>query len=221
METTRSQRFTEVIEYLLKAKKAYNQVDLGEKLGVTKSRISDLKNGTKPLSDKMIELIVREFPEISSSWLMTGEGEMLRVESAPPPRGEDTVELPLIPISAMAGALSGDGRSFMEYDCEKYVVPAFEGADFLIRVQGDSMTPTYESGDIVACQRVPLDRLWFQWGKAYVIDTRQGALVKRIEPSEAEGCISIRSDNPRYKPFDLPTEEVNGVALVKGLIRVE
>lgn len=219
----RRERLNEAFNFLKNKGIVHTQKDVAKKMGSTSPNVSSALKGVESvLTENFLRRFNEAFGEIfDEQWLLTGEGEMLRVESAPPPRGEDTVELPLIPISAMAGALSGDGRSFMEYDCEKYVVPAFEGADFLIRVQGDSMTPTYESGDIVACQRVPLDRLWFQWGKAYVIDTRQGALVKRIEPSEAEGCISIRSDNPRYKPFDLPTEEVNGVALVKGLIRVE
>jgi hypothetical protein len=83
------------------------------------------------------------------------------------------------------------------------------------------MMPRYLSGDIVACKRVPLDRLWFQWGKTYLIDTMQGALIKRIEPSDQEGCISIHSNNTIYKPFDLPVNEINGVALVVGVIRVE
>lgn len=83
------------------------------------------------------------------------------------------------------------------------------------------MMPKYVSGDIVACQCVPLDRLWFQWGKAYVLDTRQGALVKRIEPSTNKECVSIHSENPKYKPFDLHIAEISGIALVKGIIRVE
>jgi phage repressor protein C with HTH and peptisase S24 domain len=109
----------------------------------------------------------------------------------------------------------------MDYECERFVVPIFRGAEFLIRVQGDSMMPRYMPGDIVACKRVPLDKLWFQWGKTYIVDTRQGALIKRLEPSSADGCVSIHSENEAYKPFDLPTDEINGVALVVGLIRVE
>lgn len=170
-----------------------------------------------PTTDKM-RSILDAFPELSQQWLLTGEGEMLNSNTEV---ANNTQTLPLIPIDAMAGALSGSSQTFMEYDCEQYVVPVFNGADFLIRVQGDSMTPKFESGDIVACKRVPLDRLWFQWGKVYVIDTDQGALVKRMEPSEQEGCVSIHSENKKYKPFDLPTEEIYGVALVVGVIRVE
>ena len=134
---------------------------------------------------------------------------------------EDTMSLPLIPIDAMAGALVGSSDMIMDYDCERYIVPIFKGANFLIRVQGDSMMPRYIPGDIVACKRVTMDRLWFQWGKCYVLDTRQGALLKRIEPSDQEGFVQICSDNSAYKPFALPIEEINGVALVVGTIRVD
>lgn len=137
-----------------------------------------------------------------------------------PPEVE-TRELPLLPFDALAGALTGTDIQVMEYDCEKYVVPAFKDAKFLVRVSGDSMIPRYMSGDIVACKDITLDRLWFQWGKTYVISTTQGVLIKRIEPSEKEGCVSIHSYNSEYKPFDFPTDEINGIAIVVGLIRQE
>ena len=45
---------------------------------------------------------------------------------------------------------SGENNSAMEYECEKYIAPEFKNADFLTRVQGDSMEPEFFSGDIVA-----------------------------------------------------------------------
>lgn len=128
--------------------------------------------------------------------------------------------IPLIPIDAMAGALSGE-QTVLEYECERYVVPAFRGAHFLIRVKGSSMYPTYSSGDIVACQKVPMTDLFFQWNKVYVIDTDQGALIKRIKPGSDRKHISIVSDNPDYDPFELPYSSIHAVALVIGVIRLE
>ena len=205
-------------EYL--EEQGYTQELLANKLKVDKAHVNKLLNGKKEFGKQT----ARKWSDLfglSYSWLLTGEGSMLQNVAPSPPAPQPTMELPLIPIDAMAGALTGTDVTFMDYDCEKYIVPAFKGAEFLVRVQGDSMTPRYYSGDIVACRRVPLDRLWFQWGKVYVIDTRQGALLKRIEPSKLEGHISIHSENPAYRPFDLPLEEVNGVALVMGTIRVE
>ena len=201
--------------------KGLSQREIADSMGVCPAYINAVLCGRKAIGKKVAEKISNLYG-LSASWLLTGEGEMLNqptnekeVSEKEKPNG-----LPLIPIEAMAGVLSGMDTSVMEYDCERYHVPLFSGADFLIRIQGDSMMPKYVPGNIVACKRVPLDKLWFQWGKVYVIDTRQGALIKRIEPS-SEGFISLCSDNPSYKPFDLPVDEINGVALVIGQIGLE
>lgn len=83
------------------------------------------------------------------------------------------------------------------------------------------MLPTYKSGDIVACQRTPMDNIFFQWNKPYILDTRQGAIIKRIKPGSDDKHILIISDNKDYDPFELPYSEINAVALVLGLIRME
>lgn len=128
--------------------------------------------------------------------------------------------IPLIPLSAMAGAFTDD-ISVMEYECERYVIPAFKGADFLIQVKGDSMQPTYYSGDLVACQRVPLNDLFFQWNKTYVLDTVQGPLIKRIRRGSDDRHVLVVSDNTAYEPFELSKDQFHGVALVRGLVRLE
>ena len=128
--------------------------------------------------------------------------------------------IPLIPLEAMAGALTSE-QTVLEYECERYVVPAFSGADFLITVKGDSMQPTYKSGDMVACKRVPMSDLFFQWNKTYVIDTNQGPLIKRIKSGSDKTHLLIVSDNDRYEPFELPMSAIYAVALVIGVIRLE
>lgn len=128
--------------------------------------------------------------------------------------------IPLIPLSAMAGAFTGE-TSVIEYECERYVIPAFKGADFLIPVKGDSMQPTYYSGDLVACQRVPLNDLFFQWNKTYVLDTAQGPIIKRIRRGSDDEHVLIVSDNTEYEPFELSKSQFHGVALVRGLVRLE
>ncbi len=120
----------------------------------------------------------------------------------------------------MAGALTGE-QSVLEYECERYVVPAFSGADFLMPVKGNSMAPTYASGDIVACQRVPMTDIFFQWNKAYILDTNQGAIIKRVKPGSDSEHVLLVSDNTDYNPFELQRKDIYAVALVIGLIRLE
>lgn len=190
--------------------KGMSQKKFEQASGLSNGYLNSLRHA--PSADKL-SAILEAFPDLSRTWLLTGEGTMM------PTDGQKSGGIPLIPQSAMAGALAGESNSWRPYDCEYYVIPEFANSDFLIRVSGDSMMPDFQPGDVLACRRVPLDRLWFQWGKAYIVDTRQGPLVKKIMPSDKDGCIKIVSANPNYPPFDLEVEEINGVALVEGFIR--
>lgn len=128
----------------------------------------------------------------------------------------------MIPIDAMAGFGTGD-RQVMEYECDQYVVPEFSElrVDFLIRVKGSSMYPKYRSGDLVACKKLSLTDIFFQWNKIYVLDTEQGALIKRVQKGSSKDTITIVSENERYEKFELSLQKINAIALVVGAIRFE
>lgn len=230
MKTFSSQ---EVIARLKEALNITTDIDLSNRLGISKSALSNWK--ARNTLD--LPLVFSICEHINMDWLFTGEGDMLKSPSTPSspstPIDERPTEpahhvpenskegIPLIPLSAMAGAFTGDDNGVMEYECERYVIPAFKGADFLMPVKGDSMQPTYYSGDLVACQRVPLNDLFFQWNKTYVLDTAQGPLIKRIRRGSDEQHVLIVSDNPEYEPFELSKDQFHGVALVRGLVRLE
>lgn len=207
-----------------------NKAQFASRLGITPQGLSTwIKRETFD-----IELIFSKCEYLSAQWLLTGDGEMIENnrqtksdlfsekdgKALAQPADPTQKGIPLIPFSAMAGALTGE-KAILEYECERYVVPAFSGADFLMPVKGNSMAPTYSSGDIVACQRVPMAGLFFQWNKPYVLDTNQGAIIKRIKPGCDPQHVMLISDNPDYDPFELPYEDIYAVALVIGLIRLE
>lgn len=192
-------------------------------IGVSEANVRNYKNGVMPKAD-FLEKIARSF-DININWLLTGEGNMLRTESKEEnipvahPSDSPMEGIPLIPISAMAG-IHGE-QTVLEYECERFVVPTFKGAEFLISVKGSSMYPKYNSGDIVACKRLPMDDIFFQWNKVYVLDTDQGPLIKRVKPGSDKEHVLIVSDNERYEPFELPLDRIYHVALVIGVIRLE
>lgn len=170
-----------------------------------------------------IEILYTKCTELNPEWLLTGEGNMLKehnnlpiaVKTYNPDEG-----IPLIPTEAMGGVASGE-VSVLELDCERYVIPMFKGADFLIPVKDSSMIPKYNSGDIVACKKVPMQDIFFQWNKVYVLDTNQGAIIKRVAKSEEKDCIKIVSENPNYEPFDLHLSQIYSIAIVIGVVRQE
>lgn len=220
----------------------YSQTKLAKEYGLNQSVISEMIRGFREI-DRLVNIVSTKF-NISRDYIIDGELSKMginAVEEVFSPTGDNKMDeirdsvslmsykapnknigIPLIPTSAMAGALGGDSITINEWDIEDYyVIPAFKKSDFCIRVDGDSMQPRYMRGDILACTRVPLSNLWFQWGKVYIIDTRQGVLVKHVEKGNDSNHIKLVSDNTDYKPFEIPISELFGLAIVNGVIRVE
>ncbi len=129
--------------------------------------------------------------------------------------------VPLVSLAAVAGFGSPD-FAITEQDIEaNYVVPDFNGIDFMIRVKGSSMYPKYSSGDIIACRKIN-DSQFIQWNKCHVVGTKeQGLLVKRLKKGTTESSILAISDNKEYDPFEIPIDEITGIAIVVGVIRLE
>lgn len=140
--------------------------------------------------------------------------------------GDDgtVVSLPLIPLDAVAGLPTDDNDGVLFDNCERYTIPEFsaKGAQYLIRVSGTSMLPKYNNGDILACRRID-EITFFQWGKVYVMDTRQGALVKKLFPdkSNPDNVLCVSENKSEFPPFSLPKEEIRSLSIVVGVIGVE
>ena len=191
-----------------------------------------LKSGGTIGADKL-EIILNVYSDLNPEWLISGKGTMLRDDSKTKFYSEQKsnivelhqakskyVGIPLIPTSALAGILTGE-VSILDCECERYVIPLFKDAEFLIPVKGSSMIPKYNSGDIVACKKLSLSDIFFQWNKVYVIDTDQGVLVKRVHKSPDPDHIKIVSENPKYEPFELHLSRIHAIAIVIGVVRLE
>lgn len=201
-----------------------------ETLGVSKRKFYERINVSRGtlesdsgITEDVMAKFLAEFPEISEKWLLTGEGEMLkRAEMRMEIEGIDRKKaLPLLPVEAIAGWDGTMPTGVMDWQCEWLDMPNFiiRGADYLIRISGDSMYPEYRSGDIIACRRLS-EVTFFQWGKIYVIDSNQGVMLKRIEEAEDNpDYILCVSENPRHKPFRLLKSDIRSLSLVVGMIR--
>lgn len=171
------------------------------------------------------DLIITKCNNIDANWLLTGEGEMLKSENTKTETSkEESVKgIPLVNATAIGG-YGNNVFSFEERDVKDYyVIPKFKHkqVDFMIEVEGSSMYPKYNSGDVVAC-RIIKERNFIQWNKTHVIATReQGIIIKRIKPSDAPNSLLMVSDNESYDPFNVPEEEIEGLAIVVGVIRLE
>lgn len=183
-------------------------------LGLSVGTIGKSRKEGRDLSEKVVEQILKFYTDLNRIWLLTGEGDMLRPE-APVTAQEET--RPRIPTTVAAGALGGFAESVKAGDCQSFpVVKAFPKYDYTIVVRGDSMTPEYKQGDEIAIRRVVN---FIEWGKVYVLDTADGAILKRLYDN-GDGQFRCVSINPEYPDFTLPRDSVYGVFQVVGLLRL-
>ena len=175
-----------------------------------------VSNISKSIQPETIEKISLNFPELNTGWLLTGEGEMLKEDYA---KGSAEKGIPLIPNEAFAGygVFQYDDHPIVDF----YQIREFRNASFLLRVSGDSMSPKYHSGDLIACQKINEVTFW-QWHRIYALSTKnQGILIKRVEKSDQPESVTCVSENPDYDAFDLKKEEIVSVALVLGGVVME
>ena len=214
-----------ILRYL--SQKGVSAYELYKESGVTRG-ILQQNNG---ISEDNIARFLAYAPDVNIEWLITGEGPMLShpttpttpTTPTPPTSHPSTSGIPLIPLDAVAGFPAESGGGVRLEDCERYVIPEFEnkGANFLIRVSGDSMVPLYYSGDLLACRKIT-DIRFFQWGTVYVLETSQGVLVKRVQESadHADSILCVSENSSVHHPFLLPRDDIRSLSIIVGLVRL-
>lgn len=214
-------------------------MDIGEKITLLRDKFSDGNNlkfaklmGSSPttvsnwckadsLGKDVLVKILSNLPEIDANWLLMDRGSMLKPEATPVLQSRET-GTPLLPVEAWGGSLSGSSITVLAEQCKKYNVP-ISNIDYLIPIAGDSMMPDYCPGDVVGIKKIN-ESAFIEWGKVYVLDTCNGVVIKEVQPSGNEGCITCISRNAptKYKPFDisLNPEYFYGMYAVKGTVRI-
>ena len=228
LSNTPIQRIKEFIDTI-----SLNVSSFEKKVSMSNGSFASQLKKNKSIGIDKLENILKEFPQINANWLLTGKGDMLlampkeykpTLQKASVVAEPNTPSYPLLELEAFAGA--GDTSEFgTEIDRleERYVIPSFKGLkiDFMIKVNGSSMYPKYNSGDVVACRSID-ELLYLQWNKVYVIDTvTNGVMIKRVKKGTDEASITLKSDNKDYDDFSIPRTDIRNIALVVGVIRLE
>ncbi|WP_340074488.1 helix-turn-helix transcriptional regulator [Leptobacterium sp. I13] len=196
------------------------------KIGATSANFRGKKLETG-VNSELIEKIVSLYPNINLHWLLTGVGDMEQQTLNEPSEtylNSYINPIPLIPIDAVAGLGNGEIQIQQEDIIDNYIIPEFhrKGVEYIIRVGGNSMSPTYDSGNLIGCKTIN-DRSFFQWGRVYVLDTDQGVMVKRLFPvKDRDDVVECRSDNKEnYPPFIINKDSIYKIAIVVGALKIE
>lgn len=209
-----------------------------EDLGITYGNFKG-KAKEKALSSDVLAKIITKYPEISSEWLLTGNGEILKSEGATEviktPRVEiiepikvegrslmpkvvvvdnsDNDRIPLVSIKAQAGYLEGyDDSNYIE-KLPTYSVPDMRNGIYrMFQVSGFSMYPTLQDGSYVIGKFVE-NWEWLSDNRVCVVVTeRDGVIVKRVTNRAREkGFLYCKSDNRDYKHITVRVEDIREI----------
>lgn len=201
-------RFLLFIKYKKLSKREFQKT-----IGVSNSYIQNITTG---IGANVLRRITEIYPELNTTWLLTGEGEMLSprkeydnaTDIAPAPCSQP---VKLYDITASAGffELYNDDN---QRPIDTISVPSSVQADGAIYARGNSMQPVISSGDIIAF-KVINDPMYIAWGSIYIIDYSINGdhytTVKILQPGSTTGTIKLVSTNNDYPPREIPSDNIH------------
>ena len=204
-----------------------------EKMGFTKAQFeknAGLSNGFVDKSGdnsrrSSLDKISKAYPQLNMTWLLTGEGEMLKGTEPQRETEERTVKsytkgVPYYNVDFLGGfdLLFDDSSIVPEYLID---FRDFNRATCWCNITGHSMEPEINHGDIIALREIA-DFSFIPYGEIYAIVTTTGMrTVKRIGPSSAPDCYSLIPTNksPEYGIQEIPKASILRLYEVLGCMK--
>lgn len=190
-----------------------------ENIGITVrefERVCGMANGyvrgiDSSIGEKKLKTISLMYPNLNIEWLLTGEGSMLKESSQYESR--KTIRY-WTDVDATGGGVQLYDDT-MTNSIVEMVIPSFSDCTDAINIYGDSMSPLYKSGQIILMKE--WTESFIEYGKVYLVITKSGnRMVKYLRKSDTQGKVVCASENPKYEPFEIETEDIVKIYIVKG-----
>ncbi len=184
-------------------------------LGRAQAIYDILAGKTKSITEKMASKIISEFSDISKSWLLSGEGEMLKSSQTAVKDYSNNGGVPYFAVDFLAGFdLVFNNQTAVPDGFISF--PHIRGAQAWVDISGKSMSPLIDPGDVIAIKLVEDWQTNILYGEVYALVTEQYRTVKRIRRSERDGWIRLVPENPDYDPQDIPVTSIIALYQVLG-----
>jgi phage repressor protein C with HTH and peptisase S24 domain len=216
MSTTLQDRICKRLQQL-----GLRETDVAKLAGVTRSFLHDVLRGRskRPNPEKLSR--VATALKVDLHWLLTGQGNIQGIAPFDEGADEDFIAIPYVEArpSMGGGAVVEEpvetGRDF--HFRRAWIRGYLKAAPSMLRVmtvQGDSMIPTLQDGDVVLVdmnQRNPIPP------GVFVLHDGMGLVAKRLEyiPMSDPPRVRIISDNHQYHTYEGIADEVNIIGRVR------
>jgi transcriptional regulator with XRE-family HTH domain len=205
-----------------------------KKTGVSKNTLINYRDGATSPAASFLESVCREF-SADPGWLLMGNGDVdceTDYESASAGLS-DYALIPLLESRVTAGP-EGEilyGEIADCYPFKKWWIRKLVGGSderlrglFLIRVRGDSMSPTISQGEVALVDTWEAERIEVLAGRIYLVILPDGSTaLKRLVLSAKESGLKMvcLSDNTAdYRPFEFALDPEKSLkSYVLGRVR--
>ncbi len=224
-------------ENLKSIRKFHNltQQDFAKQLGVKRSLIGAYEEGRAEPRISFLQLVAERF-EVSLDQLVSqplekgeghkryAEGQHLRILPIAIDKDTNDERSTLVPVKAAAGYLGGYGDVEFIESLPSFSLPFPElpsGRTYRIfQIEGDSMLPV-PSGAYIICSYVQ-DWNDVKNDHCYVVLSKDdGIAFKRVLNNMTDGSFTMKSDNPEFKPYELPVDQIIEVWKSHGIVSFE
>jgi transcriptional regulator with XRE-family HTH domain len=205
------------------------------KAGVSKNTLINYRDGVTSPAAEFLEFLCREF-SIDPGWLLLGkgpDGTGVSADGLDEEEKPDYIFIPLLESRVTAGPegelLYGeisDRYPFRKWWIEKLVGTSAERQKdlFLIRVRGDSMSPTINQGEMAMVDMGEAERIEVLTGRIYLVILPDGTVaIKRLVLGGNENGLMLAclSDNTAdYRPFEFALDPEKSLkSYVLGRVR--
>ena len=195
--------------------------EVAREAGVNRSFVYDILRGKSQLPnlDKLTRIAA--VVKVDLEWLLTGKGQVDGEDPITEEYHNDFVAIQYVSLrpSMGGGAIFEEeertGRDF--HFRRAWIRDRLKAAPSMLRVmtvQGDSMIPTLEDGDVIL---VDLNQRSPNPPGVFVLHDGIGLVAKRLEhiPLSDPPRVRIISDNLRYNTYDGTADEVNIIGRVR------
>ncbi|MBC2850287.1 helix-turn-helix domain-containing protein [Cetobacterium sp. 8H] len=188
----------------LREEKGYTQLELAKKANIGSGTLGDIESGRNKSTVKTLNKIAEalnlnkeEKNKLDEAFL----GREIKKESLME-QLKDPIQMMVIPVYSSVAA--GMGYIPDAEPVDFITIPETSGECIGIKVQGDSMEPTFFSGDIVVLKKeveVGLGEIGVFMNK-----TSGESLVKRLK--KKNGVFVLESDNHIFRDIEIKSDEI-------------
>lgn len=210
-------RLNQVFQYLKEQGLVHKQKDLADAMHTTAPNVSSALKGVETvLTDSFLKRLNAAFDwRFNDSWLLTGEGNMLRADDAQPPQQPKGV--PFYDHDFACGFL--EMTDVADHPSAYVNLPGTERATCWCRATGISMQPLIDNGDYVCLQRID-DPVFLVYGETYAFDCVNGMrTIKKLGRGSDDDSFRLIPVNKEVDEQDIPKSIIRNIFRVVAVAK--